>query len=104
MNTLKADNSLSQALRLLRVYKDLSQKDLAEKLEISTSYLSELESAKKDPTMVIVKKYAELFNISPSAILFFSEHLNEEKGNDSFAIQKLLLKTLNYFERFNEKY
>ncbi|MGV1906975.1 helix-turn-helix transcriptional regulator [Agrobacterium cavarae] len=68
---------LSEALRLIRVYHDLKQQDLAEKLEISKSYLSEIESGKKTPTIELIEKYASQFGIPASSILFFSENLDD---------------------------
>lgn len=68
---------LSEALRLIRVYHDLKQQDLAEKLEISKSYLSEIESGKKTPSIELINKYASQFGIPASSILFFSENLED---------------------------
>lgn len=68
---------LSEALRLIRVYHDLKQQELAEKLEISKSYLSEIESGKKTPTIELIEKYASQFGIPASSILFFSENLED---------------------------
>ena len=67
---------LNEALRLIRVFHDLNQKDLADKLEISNSYLSEIESGKKTPTLEVIEKYSEVFNMPSSSILFFSENLD----------------------------
>ncbi len=72
---------LNEALRLIRVFHDLNQKDLADKLEISNSYLSEIESGKKTPTLEVIERYSEVFNMPSSSILFFSENLsNGEKS------------------------
>jgi transcriptional regulator with XRE-family HTH domain len=67
---------LNKALRLMRVFYDLSQKDLAERLGISKSYLSEIESGKKIPTLDLLNRYSEIFDIPSSSIMFFSESLN----------------------------
>jgi transcriptional regulator with XRE-family HTH domain len=67
---------LNEALRLIRVFHDLNQKDLADKLGISNSYLSEIESGKKTPTLEVIEKYSQVFNMPSSSILFFSENLN----------------------------
>lgn len=72
---------LGEALRLLRVFNDLKAKELATQLDISPNYLSEIEKGKKRPSLEVINKYGEVFNIKPSAILFFSEELNtESKG------------------------
>ncbi|MDQ1196363.1 helix-turn-helix transcriptional regulator [Agrobacterium sp. SORGH_AS 787] len=68
---------LSEALRLVRVYHDLKQHELAERLEISKSYLSEIESGKKTPTIELIEKYSKEFGIPASSILFFSENLED---------------------------
>lgn len=69
---------LNKALRLMRVFHDLSQKDLAEKLGISKSYLSEIESGKKTLTLDLLNRYSGIFDIPPSSIMFFSESLNSD--------------------------
>jgi transcriptional regulator with XRE-family HTH domain len=68
---------LSEALRLIRVFHDVKQNELARRLEISNSYLSEIENGNKVPSVEIIGKYASEFQIPPSSILFFSEQLSE---------------------------
>lgn len=64
---------LGEALRLIRVYHDLKQKELAERLEISTSYLSEIENGHKTPTLELIQRYSATFKIPVSSIMFFAE-------------------------------
>ena len=66
---------LGEALRLIRVYHDLKQKDAAKRLGVSTSYISEIERGTKTPTLEVVNRYAEEFEIPVSSIMFFSESL-----------------------------
>lgn len=68
---------LNEALRLIRVYHDVRQSEMAEKLKISKSYLSEIEGGKKKPTLELVERYSELFKIPVSSIMFFSENMNK---------------------------
>ena len=42
---------LSEALRLIRVFHDVKQNELAERFGVSKSYLSEIESGKKLPSI-----------------------------------------------------
>lgn len=65
--------SLSEALRLLRSYHGLSQIDLAGDLDISRSYLSEIEANKKQPSLELLKTYSSRFGLPLSAIMLFSE-------------------------------
>ena len=66
---------LSEALRLIRVFHDMKQTELAQRLGISKSYLSEIESGKKPPRMDLIERYASEFGIPSSSILFFAEGL-----------------------------
>ena len=67
---------LSEALRLIRVFHDVKKKQLAERLGISKSYLSEVETGKKSPSIEVIQKYASEFQMPVSSILFFSEQLD----------------------------
>lgn len=71
-------SNLNEALRLIRVFNDMSLSELSTKLNTSAGYLSEIESQKKKPSLEIIKRYAEFFNIKQSAIMFFSENIKED--------------------------
>ena len=68
---------INEALRLIRVYHDMRQSEVAEKLGMSNSYLSEIEKGIKKPTLELVEKYAVLFQVPASSIMFFSENMNK---------------------------
>lgn len=72
---------INEALRLVRVYHDLTQTQLSQQLQISNSHLSELESGKKQPTLEVLKKYSEFFDIPVSSLLFFSENIGSYEAN-----------------------
>ncbi len=89
---------ICRALKLIRKYHNLSQTQLATKLALSTSYLSELESGKKEPSIDILQRYSEFFNVPLSSLVVFSETL-EGKQNISKArafISKKMLKILEW--------
>lgn len=67
---------IGEALRLIRVFHDLKQKQAAEKLGLSTSYLSDIERGERTPTLETVERYAREFNMPVSSILFFAENLD----------------------------
>ncbi|CEH40221.1 helix-turn-helix domain-containing protein [Xanthomonas citri] len=84
-----------EALRLVRAFHDVSQIDLANDLGISRSYLSEIESGKKVPSLDLLQKYSAHFNIPLSSLVLFSEQAGESKrdldvkkmlGNKAIAI------------------
>ena len=61
----------------MRVFHDLNQTALAERLQISKSYLSEIESGKKQATLELLQKYADTFGMPLSSLLFFAEQVEE---------------------------
>lgn len=95
---------INQALKLIRTFYDVSQSDLSARLGISNSYLSEIESGKKQPTMDILSKYSEQFEIPLSSILFFSENLDSQKPSDKLRMQvaKKIVSILEWNQTRNE--
>jgi len=89
---------INEALRLLRVFHDLKAFELADKLGISQSYLSEIESGKKEPSLELIRKYADYFRTSPSSILFFSEDI-ERVGKKKKLKDVLRKKTLEFLQK-----
>jgi transcriptional regulator with XRE-family HTH domain len=62
----------------MRLFHRLSQTDLARQLNLSNSYLSELEKGSKKPGLDVLNKYSSAFNIPVSSILLFSEQIDTE--------------------------
>lgn len=84
---------LNKALRLIRVFHDMSQTKLAKKLGISKSYLSEIESGKKTISVNLLDNYVKVFNIPASSLLLFSENLKSDKLSERtrvFAANKII--------------
>ena len=67
---------LNETLRLIRLVHGLKGKELALKLGVSPSYLSEIESAKKTPSIELLLKYSQVLNIHLSTLLFFAEEMD----------------------------
>lgn len=83
---------MHEALRLIRVYHNLKQGQLADRLEISQSHLSEIEAGRKQPTFELLEKYSNVFEIPVSSIVLFSEKKGEGVGDrlENFIGQKTL--------------
>lgn len=77
---------LHKALKLIRVFHDLTQKELSEKLGISKSYLSQLESGNKRPTLTLLESYSKIFDVPVSSIMFFSENINQKVSTDNLRV------------------
>ena len=76
---------IQDALKTLRAYKVLQQNELAKKLEISTSFLCEIETGKKLPNLKLLQKYAKVFEIPISDIFYLQDiidnNFNALNGN-----------------------
>jgi transcriptional regulator with XRE-family HTH domain len=84
---------LGEALRLIRTFHDLSQTEGAEKLGISKSYLSEIESGRKIPTLQLIERYGETYDLPVSSILFFSENMGRRASYEEarrFVARKII--------------
>lgn len=77
---------LNEALRLIRVYHDLTQTQLSYDLAVSNSFLSEIESGKKTPSLELLGKYSQKFDIPVSSLLFFSENIGKPKATDKLRL------------------
>lgn len=96
---------LSEALRLIRAFHDVSQSELASELGMSNSYLSELESGKKQPTLELLNKYSDRFDVPLSSLLFFAENVGGHRSTEKvrkMAAQKILT-LLNWVDNKNVK-
>lgn len=92
---------LNRALRLLRTYHHFSQVELAKKLQISNSYLSEIESGDKNASIELLDKYSVVFKMPLSSIILFSElNSTNKKLTDkiSFAAADKILRLLEWIE------
>lgn len=89
---------INNALRILRLYYGMSQSELAHKLDVSQSLISEVERDNKAVTLGLLEKYSQALNIKMSKLLFFAE---EMEGEPPATRGKLLIagKTLALLEK-----
>ena len=90
---------INQALKRIREFHNIKQNELAITIGISKSYLSEIENAKKAPSLELIQKYSKTFDIPVSSLLYFSEELD---SNSSSSIGKLKLKSKKFLLRILE--
>ena len=77
---------LNEALKQIRIFHQIKQVDLATRLEISKSYLSEIESDRKNVSIDLLERYSSIFSIPVSSLLLFSENLEAAKKSDKFRL------------------
>lgn len=70
---------LNRALKLLRTYHQFKQVDLSTRLGISNSYLCEIETGTKTPSVDLLSKYSVIFKMPVSSIMLFSEKMSDDK-------------------------
>ncbi|MGE8450147.1 MAG: helix-turn-helix domain-containing protein [Pseudomonadales bacterium] len=91
---------LHKALRHLRRYHQMTQEDLARRLEISNNYLSEIESGKKAHAITIdlLNRYAAIFDVPVSSLMLFSEQLDSGRRSEKIrvAMAAKILKVLDW--------
>lgn len=75
----KNKNPLAEALRLLRIYADISQSDLCISFKIQNNVLSQIENGRREITVKTLEKYAEFFKIQIKDIMFFAEQIKNNK-------------------------
>ncbi len=96
---------LNEALRLIRIFHDMSAKELAQKLDISVAQLSKIESGKIMPQMHLLEKYATVFQTTTASLLLFSDNLDNVKGRSPFkiSIRNKMFNLLKFFEGLSEE-
>ncbi|WP_297731213.1 helix-turn-helix transcriptional regulator [uncultured Maricaulis sp.] len=92
---------LSRALKQLRVFHGLKQVELASRLGVSASHVSEIEKGTKTPSLDLIDQYAREFRVPASSILYFSEQLSQPH-NGRGAVAEKVLKILEFIS-FDEK-
>jgi len=74
---------IGEVLRLFRTVEGEKANNFAQKLGISPSYLSLIESGKRQPSIELINKYADILGVRPSGIMFFYEEINDGKFKNS---------------------
>ena len=70
---------------------------LCKLLDISPSYLSEIENNKKQPSLELLQKFADVFGIKLSSLILLSESYEEAilKGKGTALIRSMMLSLIN---------
>ena len=95
---------IGAVLKQIRNVYSMTAKDLASELEISPSYLSEIENNKKAPSIDLLGKYSKIFDIKTSSIILMAEdyEIAKNRSKSELFIQKRMLKLLNKFSSIEE--
>jgi len=99
MNTImKPQNNIGQVLRSFRIAREMTAKELAEKMNVRSAYISNVEHGLKNPSRDTYKKYSEALNIPYSVIEFFDEEVTKQ----GYTFRKLLIAILQYVDKLDD--
>lgn len=97
---MKDEKSLNvSVLRLFRIAKDMSIKELAEKMGVRQSFICDIEHGTRSATLQTYQRYSKALNIPLSTIMFF----DEKKMEKGYNYRKLLISILQKVEVLEEK-
>ena len=68
--------------------------EMSEMLQISKSYLSEIENNKKQPSLELLEKYSKIYGMKMSSLILLSENYddaNSQNKGDKF-IRNMMIK------------
>ncbi len=86
-------------IRKRRKEKNYTLEQLAEKLNVSTTFIGQIERAKGKPSLETLVKIANVLEISPDSLLFGD--LNTQSGNNHFT-KKITELTENFSSKDKE--
>ncbi|MCS6109013.1 XRE family transcriptional regulator [Clostridium botulinum] len=75
-------------LKKLRMIYGDTAKDFSGKINISPSYLSEIETGKKSPSLEILNNYAEILGLKVSTLILLAE--DKKQINNDLQAKKLI--------------
>lgn len=95
---------IGERLRRSRINLGLSQKDLAEKLKITSSAISMYESGRRLPSLEMFIKLIEVLNVSADEILGYSAYVTTHNTNYSVLLAKEDLKIIREIKKHKKLY
>jgi transcriptional regulator with XRE-family HTH domain len=78
---------LGNALKLVRMFHSVKQNQFCKEIGVAPSYISAIESGKKEATLDIVNKYANYFNMPVSSLMLFSENLQSDSLSEKLRMR-----------------
>jgi transcriptional regulator with XRE-family HTH domain len=89
---------LGTTIKNFRKLKGLKQKELAEKSKISPTYLSQIESNSKDPTLSTIKLISDSLEVPLPVLLFISLDKNDIPKSKQQAFNAIYPSIKNFVE------
>ena len=91
---------LGTRLKMIRIYSEIKQKDLADKLNVPASLLSLYEQGKREPSITFLNSFCEFFKMSLSQFFSYQTPLEINNGDsENITLIKRLQKFLTELEK-----
>lgn len=87
---------IGDILKRTRTIYGYKASEMSDLLQISKSYLSEIENNKKKPSLELLEKYSEIYGMKLSSLILISENYEEATQNnkgDKF-VRSLMIKLI----------
>lgn len=68
---------IGDVLKRTRIIYGYKASEMSSEIGISASYLSEIENNKKQPSLELLQKYADIYGIRLSSLILLSESMDE---------------------------
>ena len=81
---------MGETLKRLRLIYGYKATELSEKINISPSYLSEIENGKKQPSLELLETISNLYGIKLSSLIMITEEVEDNKGKTNDIVKKLM--------------
>ncbi len=88
---------VGRTIRLLRTSAKMKQQDLAARLEVSVNYLSLIENEHREPSMGLLKRFSQEFDI-PASYLMLGEQTSSGPSEEKLLnqINRLMLELFSH--------
>jgi transcriptional regulator with XRE-family HTH domain len=80
---------LGKAIKAIRTARGLTQKELAQRADLSVSYFSLLETNKRDPSISTIESIAQALNVPVSIMIFLAADRRELDVIDQGFVEKM---------------
>jgi transcriptional regulator with XRE-family HTH domain len=93
-----------EVLKRLRSIYGYNAKEFSRMINISPSYLSEIENDKKQPNLDLLEKYAKALNLKLSSLILISENFEKSDKTDRSVslVRNLMLHLIDKLSIGNE--
>lgn len=83
---------IGDVLKRTRIIYGYKASKMSSELGISASYLSEIENNKKQPSLELLQKYANIYGIRLSSLILLSENMDdaEKSGKGTIFVKNMM--------------